>query len=367
MTYNLTEKQKEFARWLVNEVREGRLAETFTISESAADTSGLIGSGGVDKKKLVDALDSGQAEVLRNFGLLVASTSEKKAGTLVVHYRTFSLTALAYGAIDSNFGDTTIPPKQRSPYTPLPWEKFVATGVALAVIGVTCYLIVRNEPITDRNLASMLRTLLSVATAIIGATVPGFLHVGWKGSGLAIRASGAVGLFVITYFGSPQVLENGSRESVSRESSLTDSTHPDRSPTPVVRPLEQSFSVGDLATNGKRGGDANYGDVIWNGTDQPRENWIRFNVSSPVEHNFDLFLRYASGENRHITILLGDTPAGTFDIPLTGAGIQAFYYQMQSEHRIARIRIPTGLTQITLKNPSALPHISGVRVVPSGR
>lgn len=110
MKYNLTENQKEFARWLVGEIRAGRLKESFTISESAVDPSGLIGDGGVDKKKLVGALDSGQAQALCHAGMLIVSTSEKKAGTLVVHYRTFTLTALAYEAVATNFDDDSATP-----------------------------------------------------------------------------------------------------------------------------------------------------------------------------------------------------------------------------------------------------------------
>jgi hypothetical protein len=48
--------------------------------------------------------------------------------------------------------------------------------------------------------------VLSFATATLGATIPGFLEVGWGGSGLAIRAGGALALFVLIFFYTPDLV-----------------------------------------------------------------------------------------------------------------------------------------------------------------
>jgi hypothetical protein len=47
--------------------------------------------------------------------------------------------------------------------------------------------------------------VLSLATAVLGATIPGFLDIGWKGRGLAIRAGGALALFVLTFVYTPDL------------------------------------------------------------------------------------------------------------------------------------------------------------------
>lgn len=52
----------------------------------------------------------------------------------------------------------------------------------------------------------MLRVVLSFATAVLGATIPGFLEIGWKGTGLAIRAGGALALFVLTFLYTPDLV-----------------------------------------------------------------------------------------------------------------------------------------------------------------
>jgi len=47
-----------------------------------------------------------------------------------------------------------------------------------------------------------------LATAVLGAVLPGFLHVTWNVKGVAIRAAGALAVFVVTFFGTPKVLPN---------------------------------------------------------------------------------------------------------------------------------------------------------------
>jgi hypothetical protein len=86
------------------------------------------------------------------------------------------------------------------------WERIIGYVTALFIIALVAYVIVRGEPLRDQNYALFLRILLSAAMAIIGAVIPGFLTVDLSGRGVAIRAGGALALFVVTYFFSPTVL-----------------------------------------------------------------------------------------------------------------------------------------------------------------
>jgi hypothetical protein len=66
-------------------------------------------------------------------------------------------------------------------------------------------VVIRNQPFADPNIASLARILISLAIAVLGATIPGFLQVDWSVRGLSIRAAGALALFVITYFFTPKL------------------------------------------------------------------------------------------------------------------------------------------------------------------
>lgn len=86
------------------------------------------------------------------------------------------------------------------------WERIIAMVAALAVVALIAYLVIRNEPFRDANLVVLTRIILSVAVAIIGATIPGFLGVRWSAKGFSVRALGAFGLFVVTFLATPKVL-----------------------------------------------------------------------------------------------------------------------------------------------------------------
>lgn len=60
-------------------------------------------------------------------------------------------------------------------YQPQIWEKILSYGVALLIVIAVLFLVVRNQPIADPNLAVILRVVLSVAMAILGASVPGLI------------------------------------------------------------------------------------------------------------------------------------------------------------------------------------------------
>jgi hypothetical protein len=95
---------------------------------------------------------------------------------------------------------------KKEAYTPSTWEKVVAVAVAVFVFGLVAFLVVRNTAFADLNLVLLIRTVLSISAAILGATIPGFLHLDWKGKGFVIRAGGALALFVLTYAWSPSVI-----------------------------------------------------------------------------------------------------------------------------------------------------------------
>lgn len=95
---------------------------------------------------------------------------------------------------------------ERPPY-PSSWEKIVSVVVAVLIFLVVAWLVIRNQPFRDPNLVVILRIILSVAVAVLGATIPGFLRFDWKAKGLVIRSGGALSLFIISYIWSPAVIQ----------------------------------------------------------------------------------------------------------------------------------------------------------------
>jgi hypothetical protein len=86
------------------------------------------------------------------------------------------------------------------------FDRIAATLAALVVVGLAVFLLVRNEPIASPQLFFVVRVVLSFSVAVLGATIPGFLEIGWRGSGLAIRAGGALALFVLTFVYTPDLV-----------------------------------------------------------------------------------------------------------------------------------------------------------------
>lgn len=101
-------------------------------------------------------------------------------------------------------------------YKPALWEKITAYGLGGLVVVVGLVIILRGVELSPQNFI-LLRIMLSFALAVVGAVIPGFLHVGLTWKGVVIRAFGACALFVITYFFTPAVIpaeggKNGSPE-----------------------------------------------------------------------------------------------------------------------------------------------------------
>lgn len=86
------------------------------------------------------------------------------------------------------------------------FDRVAATLAALVVVGLAVFLLVRNQPIADPRLFFVMRVVLSFSTAVLGATIPGFLDLRWSGSGLAVRAGGALALFVLTFVYTPDLV-----------------------------------------------------------------------------------------------------------------------------------------------------------------
>src|SRR4051795_5304423 len=89
---------------------------------------------------------------------------------------------------------------------PPQFDRIAATGAALLIVGLAVFLLVRNEKIADPQLFFVLRVVLSFSAATLGATIPGFLNVRWSGGGLAVRAGGALALFVLTFVYTPDLV-----------------------------------------------------------------------------------------------------------------------------------------------------------------
>jgi hypothetical protein len=91
-------------------------------------------------------------------------------------------------------------------YRPALWERVLAYIAAFVALGLVAFVVIRNEPFASAQIAAFLKTVLSLSVAILGATIPGFLHLNWTAGGMAIRAGGALALFLVTYLFSPEVL-----------------------------------------------------------------------------------------------------------------------------------------------------------------
>ena len=102
-------------------------------------------------------------------------------------------------------------PRTTTNQTPQSFDRIAATVAALVIVGLAVFLLIRNQPIADLKLFFVLRVVLSLSAATLGASIPGFLNLRWSGAGLVIRAGGALALFVLTFVYTPDLVkeENG--------------------------------------------------------------------------------------------------------------------------------------------------------------
>jgi hypothetical protein len=86
----------------------------------------------------------------------------------------------------------------------LTFDHVAAVGAGLYIVGFTSFLLVRGTEIAGPRLFFALRVMLGLAAAIFGATIPGFLEIGWtSGQDLSIRAGGALAVFVLIFLFTP--------------------------------------------------------------------------------------------------------------------------------------------------------------------
>jgi hypothetical protein len=87
------------------------------------------------------------------------------------------------------------------------WERTLIFVFGIGVVFLLLYLAVAyREPSAFQY--AVFRTVLALAAAGVAALVPGVLHLElpWAGAGFALKAGGALAVFVIVYFFSPAAL-----------------------------------------------------------------------------------------------------------------------------------------------------------------
>jgi hypothetical protein len=90
-------------------------------------------------------------------------------------------------------------------------DKIAAYSGISIVLCLVAFLLIRNAPFADPNLVIVLRVVLAVAAGVVGATLPGQFSLSWKGQGLALRATGALGFSIAMLLFSPKVVETAAR------------------------------------------------------------------------------------------------------------------------------------------------------------
>lgn len=101
------------------------------------------------------------------------------------------------------------------------FDRIAATVAALVIVGLAVFLLIRNQPIADPKLFFVLRVVLSLSAATLGASIPGFLNLRWSSGGLALRAGGALALFVLTFVYTPDLVndqDTGTRLQINQKS-----------------------------------------------------------------------------------------------------------------------------------------------------
>ncbi len=82
-------------------------------------------------------------------------------------------------------------------------ELGLAFAFGCVALGAVVWLAFRAETLSEQQF-EILRIVLALAGGGVGAVIPGFLDVSMKaGAKLALRAGGALAVFVVLYFWSP--------------------------------------------------------------------------------------------------------------------------------------------------------------------
>ena len=92
-----------------------------------------------------------------------------------------------------------------------------------AALAVVLWLAFRAETLSEQQF-EILRIVLALAGGGVGAVIPGFLDVTVKaGTKLALRAGGALAVFVVLYFWSPAHWQSSHDETVIQHTDGTNS------------------------------------------------------------------------------------------------------------------------------------------------
>lgn len=115
MNYNLTDKQKAFAKWLVGKIRAGKISESFKASieergklwiEGFGMVQGWEGEMAFDQVDVgtFDALDADRMVVSRTF-VIPAIEEMRRFGSREIRETTYTVTARCFKAVESDFAD----------------------------------------------------------------------------------------------------------------------------------------------------------------------------------------------------------------------------------------------------------------------
>jgi hypothetical protein len=93
-------------------------------------------------------------------------------------------------------------------------DKFAGIIGAFVTLALVSYIAINPQPLQNLNVFALLRIFASIAVAMFGATIPGFLQISYETRNwLTISAVGALALFVATFFFAPTNLTlEGRRE-----------------------------------------------------------------------------------------------------------------------------------------------------------
>jgi hypothetical protein len=137
------------------------------------------------------------------------------------------------------------------------WEVVFVSAFGVVFISALLALAIMFPHPTDFQLL-VFRTLLALSAAGIAAAIPGFLNLSMDATGLAIRAGGALAVFVLVYRLNPArtiVRESGSHERDAKAPPELQTPVPERQKkvVPEIPSLEGLVEViSDLSANQKK-------------------------------------------------------------------------------------------------------------------
>lgn len=105
----------------------------------------------------------------------------------------------------------------------------------LLIFFLSGFVVIRNEPFADQNIVVVMRLILAGCLGLVSNRILGKIDLVVKTSPLAIRASGGIGVFVLSYAFTPQVLPTLRLETVTIESPRGSVGTMQQSPASIIR------------------------------------------------------------------------------------------------------------------------------------